>query len=385
MVKGPGVLVLGRGGSGAAAEKLARSLGFEVFSVEGDVKIPPGKFDFAVASPGIPLSHGWFSECAERGIPVMSELAFGCRELMRRGWRLFAVTGSKGKSSVVKVVAEAIALTGENAVACGNYGLPVSEVALSDGVGAAVVEVSSFMMETTDLGEGFFEAAAVINLQEDHLDRHGTVEAYHALKLKLLTMAKKAFAPPFAPPGAEIVPEGSYFDNDVLLRNASAAIGLMRAAGVGDGLIARAFRGFEPLAHRMQTVCTLEGVVYVDDSKATSIEAMIAAVEMTRGAVRLVAGGLPKGDDPSKALPVLTKRVKKVYIIGRSAEVFSAAWSRSLECETCVTMEAAVEAVKRDALAGETVLLSPGAASYDQFENFARRGEVFASLVKKEG
>ncbi len=385
MVKARRVIVLGRGGSGAAAEKLARSLGFETFSVALDGEIAPGKFDFAVASPGIPLSHEWFSECAARRIPVMSELAFGCRALKRRGWRLFAVTGSKGKSSVVKVVAEAIALAGERAVACGNYGLPVSEVALSDDVGAAVVEVSSFMMETTELGEGFFEAAAIVNLQEDHLDRHGTIEAYHALKLKLLTMAKKTFAPPFEPAGADLVPEGSYFAPGVLRRNAAAAIGLMRAAGVKDALIAGAFGAFTPLAHRMQRIASVDGVEYIDDSKATSIEAMIAAVEMTSGAVRLVAGGLPKGDDPSKALSVLTKRVKKVYIIGRSAEVFSAAWSRSLECETCVTMEAAVEAVKRDALAGETVLLSPGAASYDQFENFARRGEVFASLVKKEG
>lgn len=385
MVKNERVLVLGRGGSGTAAEKLARSLGYETLSVAGESVLPPGDFVFAVASPGIPPSHEWFSQCAARSIPVTSELAFGCRELKRRGWRLFAVTGSKGKSSVVKLVAEAIALTGERAVACGNYGLPVSEVALSHPQGAAVVEVSSFMMETTDLAEGFFEAAAIVNLQEDHLDRHGSVEAYHALKLKLLTMAKKSFSPPFVRPGAELVPPGSYFSNDVLLCNAAAAIGLMREALVGDKLIAQAFARFEPLAHRMQKVCVIGDVTYIDDSKATSLDAMIAAVEMSRAPVRLIAGGLPKGDDPAKALPALTKRVKKVYIIGRSAEVFSAAWSQALDCEISVTMEAAVEAVKRDAVAGETVLLSPGAASYDQFENFERRGEVFASLVKKEG
>ena len=99
--------------------------------------------------------------------------------------------------------------------------------------------------------------------------------------------------------------------------------------------------------------------------------------------VRLIAGGLPKGDDPKNALPILTERVKKVYLIGQSAELFSAAWSGDVDCEVCGTLDRAVESVMREAVKGETALLSPGAASFDQFANFGERGDVFAALVKK--
>ena len=111
--------------------------------------------------------------------------------------------------------------------------------------------------------------------------------------------------------------------------------------------------------------------------------ALVAGVKMCRGPVRLIAGGLPKGDDPKAALPILTERVKKVYLIGHCAESFSAAWSTFADCEICGTLARAVERAKREAAKGETVLLSPGAASFDQFRSFGERGEVFARLVQK--
>ena len=106
---------------------------------------------------------------------------------------------------------------------------------------------------------------------------------------------------------------------------------------------------------------------------------------MAGGRIRLIAGGLPKGDDPKYAIAPLTRRVKKVYLIGRCAEEFRSAWSDAVDCEVCETMERAVEAAKREAEKGDTVLLSPGTASFDQFKSFGERGDVFASLVKKEG
>ena len=184
----------------------------------------------------------------------------------------------------------------------------------------------------------------------------------------------------------------SYFDNPVLSRNALAATCLLVAAGVDAKTIRRAFLGFEPLPHRMQTVAELGGVRYVDDSKATSVAALAAGVRMVpeKGIprsgrnVRLIAGGLAKGDDPKTASSLLTKRVKKVYLIGQCAEEFRSAWSGAVDCEVCGTMDRAVEAARRDAEKGETVLLSPGAASFDQFQSFGERGDVFASLVKKK-
>ena len=466
-------LVLGYGRSGKAAEALLRAQGYEVVVLDGeetfpclvvgdsfsrdknvasplaaepprplfDTSSPRPPFSFAVVSPGIALTHPWIAACRAHGIPLKSELQLGCEELKRRGWKLLGVTGSKGKSSVVKIVADAITQAGGCGVACGNYGVPVCEVAMRGVVGDfgtrdrnvasplavdswAVVEVSSFMMETTELSSDTFEAATVLNLQEDHLDRHGSVEVYHALKRKLLGMAKevvgdsfsrdKNVASPLAaegnvfsrdrnvasplaaegsaqesfraaePPRPLTALRGSYFDNPVLRENGVRAIGLMRVAGLTENEIASAFRSFEPLPHRMNLVATIDGVRYIDDSKATSLAALAAGVEMaSTPSVLLIAGGLPKGDDPKSVLPTLTSRVRKVYLIGQSAELFCSAWSASVDCEVCGTMERAVEAAKRDAASGETVLLSPGTASFDQFKSFGERGEAFVSLIKK--
>ena len=372
-------LVLGKGKSGEASAALLRSRGYEVDLAEG--------YDLVVASPGL---------------PVKSELQLGCEELKRRGWKLLAVTGSKGKSSVVKLVAEAL-----GGVPCGNYGLPVCEVAFphsntrtieqSDNSPWAVVEVSSFQLETTNLPPDTFEAAAVLNLQEDHLDRHGCVEVYHGLKRKLLAMTRR---PVFAPEPTEAdlaLLRGSYFDNAVLRENGLCAIALMRAAGLDEAHIARTFATFEPLPHRMNLVAEIDGVRYVDDSKATSLAALAAGVQMaaslnsrtieqpSKRTLLLIAGGLPKGDDPKSVLPILTRWVKKVYLIGQSAEAFFAAWNGAVDCEICGTMERAVAKAKREAEKGETVLLSPGTASFDQFKSYGERGEVFARLVKEKG
>ena len=387
-------LVIGKGKSGTAAAALLKAQGYEVDLADG--------YDCVVASPGL---------------RTKSELQLGCEELRRRGWKLLAVTGSKGKSSVVKVVADAINLAGGHAVACGNYGKPVCEVAFEDGrretedgnVRWAVVEVSSFMMETTTLPPDTFEAAAILNLQEDHLDRHGSVEVYHGLKRKLLVMTRhpvEADGSLFDKRSGErfsALWKSSYFDNEILAGNAAIAVELMRVAGLDDVRIAAAFRHFKPLPHRMNLVAEIDGVRFIDDSKATSLAAMIAGIRMAmpiakvgvlglktedgrRGkGIRLIAGGLPKGDDPKSALATLTSRVKKVYLIGQCAELFSAAWKGAVDCEICGTMEKAVEAAKREAEKGETVLLSPGTASFDQFQSYGERGEVFARLVKKEG
>ena len=431
-------LVLGHGRSGKAAEALLKAQGAEsvVLADDGRDRIECEEFGFAVVSPGIALTHPWVVEAKRRGIPLKSELQLGCEELKRRGWKLLAVTGSKGKSSVVKVVADAINLAGRHAVACGNYGTPVCEVALSSGTGGsrssgddrwAVVEVSSFMMETTELPGDTFEAAAILNLQEDHLDRHGSVEVYHGLKRKLLTMARMRFDlspyPDFEALYKAFLDDdvrdflgGSYFDNDVLAPNGVAALTLMLQGAKVDRKTAwRAFDEFVPLPHRMNLVAEVGGVRYVDDSKATSISALVAGVKMcqkvgfrrapnwTRALcaglgrsrceqnpppasfVRLIAGGLPKGDDPKVALPTLTERAKKVYLIGQSADSFFAAWKGVVDCEICGTMDKAVEKAMREAEKGETVLLSPGTASFDQFQSYGERGDVFARLVKKEG
>ena len=381
-------IVLGNGRSGRAAAELLRREGARVVVLDGDDAWPGGAWDLCVTSPGIPLGHQWQAAARAAGVKVISELQLGAS---RWKGRTLAVTGSKGKSSVVKLIADTLNLAGVPAVPCGNYGTPLCEVVnrRGDGVDAwAVVEVSSFQMETTD--DFHPDAAAILNLQEDHLDRHGSVEAYHALKRKLLAGARQAFdesaLKSLALDGAASLTllRGSYFDNEILRANGLVAIALMRVAGLDDAQIAAGFRAFKPLPHRMQLVVERGGVRYVDDSKATSLAALEAGVAMCGGPVRLIAGGLAKGDNPKTVIPRLRSTVKKVYLIGRCADQFLSAWREAVPCEACETLDRAVEAARRDAVAGETVLLSPGAASFDQFDSYGVRGDAFATFVCAE-
>lgn len=351
-------LVLGYGVSGKAAEKVLVSCGYDVDVMEG--------YDVVVTSPAL---------------VVKSELQLGVERLRSKGVKLLAVTGSKGKSSVVKLVAEAILMSGRKAVACGNYGLPVCEV---DDCQWAVVEVSSFQLETTNLPPSTFEASVVLNCQEDHLDRHGSIEMYHALKHRLHGMSKIAIDAPDIERDCALL-QGSYFDNPVLRSNGCCAIALMRVAGLAESEIRAAFAAFRPLAHRMDELGVYRSVRCVDDSKATSLCALGAAVEMTSGEILLIAGGRAKGDNPKSVKELLTDRVKKVYLIGECANAFFEAWSDGVDCEICETLDRAVKSAFRDARGGETLLLSPGTASFDQFKNYSERGDEFASLVKKEG
>ena len=178
---------------------------------------------------------------------------------------------------------------------------------------------------------------------------------------------------------------GSYFDNEVLRPNGFAAIGLLRAAGLADDSIASAFASFRPLPHRMSQIGVFRGVRCIDDSKATSMSALAAGVVMAGHGVRLIAGGRAKGDNPESAIGVLTSRVKKVYLIGECADSLLRAWSRDVDCEVCGDMATAVRRAFAQADSGDTLLLSPGAASFDQFHSFGERGDVFAGLVAKEG
>ena len=270
------VLVFGNGKSGKAAAELLRREGAAVSVLDGNDPWPEGSFDLAVTSPGVPLDHPWQVAARAQGIRVISELQLGTERWRAAGGRLLAVTGSKGKSSVIKLVADTLKLAGVPAVPCGNYGTPLCEVYL-DAVPhspfpVAVVEVSSFQMETTSLPPDAFEAAALLNLQDDHLDRHGSRETYHALKRRLLACSAQPFD--FSEvPAADVsaadraLIAGSYFDNPVLLPNGAAAVRLLRAAGLTDAAIAEGFAAFVPLPHRMAFVCTCDGVRFIDDSR----------------------------------------------------------------------------------------------------------------------
>ena len=436
-VNGCNVLVLGAGVSGEAAAALLVREGASVVVIDGATpekseqkikklrslgacpvfgdaeRLPDEPFDFAVASPAFAPSHPWLTACSERGLEVLSELELGAR--FWRG-RLLAVTGSKGKSSIVKLLSDTLNRAGHTASPAGNYGIPLCALCNEKpGLEWAVVEVSSFQMEHTWTFHP--EGSVVLNVQADHLDRHGGMSVYKELKLKLFSAMRPgtlALLPEglsawsavpddletrrigvspdadwrYTPgriegPDGGISLAGSWFDNPVFGISAAAATALLRRCGLDRAQIEAGLRAFEPLEHRMQRIGVSEaGVTYIDDSKATSLTATAAAIRMVGGPVRLIAGGQLKETHVNCLKEILANSVKKVYLIGCCAQQLAEAWSDAVPCEVCGTMERAVSRAATEAIRGETVLLSPGTASFDQFTGYRERGKRFADCAR---
>jgi len=431
-------LVIGLGASGEAAARLLRRRGARVTLVDsadsdvlrrraealrpegvdavtGRQELPAGDFELCVTSPGVPSDHPWLTQCRRRGIRVLPELELGWSHL---GSRVLAVTGSNGKSTLVKLCRDALRQAGKSAEAGANYGEPLSSMALAEPAPDWVVaEVSSFQLETVDCFAP--DVAVLLNINPNHLDRHGTMEVYRAMKARLFrrmgedgtavlpedigeevrtavpaSCAVRTFG---LTPGAEYryVPGriegarlaepaglgGTAFDNGILGRTAAACAAAMEGCGVASACVARAAAAFERLPHRMQAVAVVRGVTFVNDSKATNLAAMSAGIEMAAGPVRLIAGGLLKERDLESVKKILVKHVRAVYVIGKYSREMVSAWRDAVPCVVCSELKDAVHRAWQEASAGETVLLSPGCASFDQFRSYEDRGEQFASMV----
>ena len=398
----------------AAAERVRRAGGVVTFSV---TELPPEPFDVCVVSPAFAMQHPWIEACRTRGIPLISELELGA---CYWGGKILAVTGSKGKSSVVKFCADTLVRAGIPASPAGNYGVPLCRLVLEQpSLAWAVTEVSSFQMEHTRTFSP--DIAILLNIQDDHFDRHADMAEYKGLKLKIFSRMR-AGGVALLPAGIDdegCVPAGvltlrfgpdaggdwfyfehgvtgrfkqgpcnvtlkdCWFDNAVLGVAAASSVAALRYAGLSEAQIRQGLLAFEPLAHRVQRIGeSKQGVLFIDDSKATSLAATAAALQMVRKPVRLIAGGLLKESDLETIKELLTQTTKKVYLIGRCSDQMGQAWSTSVPCELCFTLEKAVDAAVRDAQAGDTVLLSPGTASFDQFQSYRERGERFTARVR---
>lgn len=408
-------LVLGCGRSGRAAEAMLRSEGTTVISVceettpdyaFEDLHFDP---DVAIISPGFSMEHPWVKDLLEREIPLLSELELGWS---RRHCPVIAVTGSNGKSSVVKWIVDMLAEAGLSSIPCGNYGLPLSAaVMLADVPDWLVVEVSSFQLETVS---GFRpDIGVLLNVLPNHLDRHGDMETYRNLKLRLfesMVETDTAIVPqelfPIIGKNAsnvwktfgceesadfrfeqgrvgEIDLNGTYFGNDVLGPAAAAVAAVAKACGVDAEAVERSARHFKSLPHRMQKVAEIDGVDYIDDSKATNLAAMCAAVKMCNGKIHLIAGGRAKETDFSFAKDLLVQHVSRLYLIGEASVAMKSAWGDDISCQLCGSLAEAVRTARDVAQKGDTVLLSPACTSFDQFESFSQRGECFEALVKQ--
>jgi UDP-N-acetylmuramoylalanine--D-glutamate ligase len=266
-----------------------------------------------------------------------------------------------------------VAVAGNVGTALSSY---VGEIADDTTV---VCECSSFQLEDTD--QFAPECAVLLNLEEDHLDRHGTFEAYRAAKLRIFanqTGDDVAIKPP-APQTLD--PEQVRLRGPHNVENAEFAAAAARAMGVPDDAIAEALRTFAGVPHRLEEVADRDGVLYVNDSKATNVASAIVGIEAFEGGVHAILGGSLKGGGFTGLRSPLAERAKAAYLIGEAAERLAADLEGAIALHRSGTLEQAVTDARAQAARGDVILLSPACASFDQFENYEARGDAFRRLA----
>jgi UDP-N-acetylmuramoylalanine--D-glutamate ligase len=374
------VLVLGLARSGKAATTALERRGVEVVGVDrelgndGDLALLDGA-ELLLKSPGVPREAPLVAEAGRRGVPIWSEVELGYRLLEPR---LVGVTGTNGKTTTSELLGVML-----HAPVAGNVGRALSELDGQIEPGTLVVcELSSFQLE--DVHELACEVAVLLNLEPDHLDRYESFEGYRDAKLRIFERAKTKIVPRgLGLEGIEFAADDSLPAEPLIpgahnRENAAAATAAARALGVSEATIAQALRTFPGVAHRLELVREVDGVRYVNDSKATNVAAALKALAAyEHDPVHLILGGSRKGEDFVPLAAAIGPNVKTVHVIGETAGELAAAIPQADHAGDLAAALAAIEPH-----AGDVVLLSPACASYDQFRDFEERGEEFRRLVQ---
>ena len=378
-------LVYGLARSGLSATERLRERGDEVVQVDRSLGNEHDEsllddVELVVKSPGVPREASLVSAARRRGIPVWSEVELGYQLLP--GARLIGITGTNGKTTTTELLGAIFRAAGRDVAVAGNVGTPLSSIRDAEWV---VCELSSFQLE--DVHALACDVAVLLNLEPDHLDRHGSFEAYRDAKLRIFERARVKVVPR----GLEL--DGIEFASDdelpaePLIRgrhnreNAAAATAAARAAGIADEHIAEALRTFPGVPHRLELIGERDGVRYVNDSKATNVAAARRALAAYAGEpVHLILGGSLKGEDFAPLAAAIGPNVRSVHLIGEATEQLAGLILDGYRDET---LEHAVAHAVELAQPGDVVLLSPACASYDQFSDFEQRGEAFRRLVTR--
>ena len=349
--------------------------------------------ELLIKSPGVPGESRLPAAARARDIPVWSEIELGARLLHNP---LVGVTGTNGKTTTSELIGAMFHAADRPVAVAGNVGRPLTSL---DGTLAddawIVCELSSFQLE--DIHRLRPRIAILLNLTPDHLDRHESLEAYRAAKLRIFenqTEADLAIVPRefgAIPGGAERLefsgddrlPAEPLIPGEHNRENAAAATAAARTAEIPDAAIAEALRTFPGVEHRLELVAEVDGVQFVNDSKASNTAAARRGIAAYRGRpLRLILGGSLKGESFDELAETLPPTVRSIELIGEATEELAAALGRAGRTfRRSGDLATAVGAAAGDAQPGDVVLLSPACASFDQFRNYEERGEVFRRLV----
>jgi UDP-N-acetylmuramoylalanine--D-glutamate ligase len=434
---GKHVMVIGLGVTGTAAARFLATRGAILTMTDRRTdldrsKLPSGTIhlgveepawlrgiELVVTSPGVPRDSILIRAASEQGIPVIGEIELASRFITAP---LIAVTGTNGKSTVVVMLGEIMKAAGMRTFVGGNLGTPLVD-AIGGGYDVAVVEVSSFQLESID--EFRPRVGVHLNLSDDHFDRYRDLEDYGNAKARLFenqdpsdyailnrddpnvwklaaTMRAQviSFGHARGDHAKSLWAEGNAIRFDLGARrgrislenfrlkgqhnvaNAMAASASALALNVEPETIERALAEFRGLAHRIEVVAEKSGVTYIDDSKGTNVGAVVEAIDALPAPIILIAGGLDKGGDYSPLLRPLHEKVRLAILNGAARTKMREALDGATTIDVVATLKDAVEHAARAARAGDTVLLSPACSSFDQFKDYAERGNVFKELVR---
>lgn len=438
-------VVVGLGKSGLGAIELLQRRGATVLALDENPTatvpfagvtvhsgFPAGYWrgaEAVVVSPGVPLSKTGLQAAREAGVPVFGEIELTTRFMPPGSGPLLGITGTNGKSTTTALLGELVKAQYPNTFVGGNLGTAFSSAYANPAQAPYdfhVIELSSFQLEGCERAS--FMGAAILNLTADHIDRYASPTEYGAAKARIfkaqpangfavvnledrevMTLAKAAHVPVYGftlgsqraakvegfamGEGHRLVLSFGGFEpftvqNTALrgahnLQNAMAAVLMAAKAGIGHAAIQSGLDSFGGLPHRLELIRSVNGVEWVNDSKATNVDSSLVAMKAFQGNVWLIAGGKGKGASYQPLVEAAQGKVKGVMTIGADAEKISDAFSHAgFGVTACETLEVAVNRLHTEAKAGDTVLLSPACASYDQFKNFEHRGDTFKELVR---
>jgi len=397
--------------------RIAREKWLEIGSYDAEIL---NGADMVIPSPGVPPYNDILAEAVRKKVPVMSEIELAYRFLKKP---MIAVTGTNGKTTATSLLGEILAGAGKRVFVGGNIGNPLIEFAgTAQNEDFVVAEISSFQLQWVEKFHPFI--AILLNVTCDHVDYHGSFEAYRSIKALIFAnqnaadyailnaedAEQKSMAPHI---GAKIalfssakeIQRGMHLRGDDLIfksfdgseemyprsmiklpglhnvENIMAAVMAARFCGCGRESIVNAVAGFRGLPHRIEYAGEKKGVKFYDDSKGTNVGSVVRALDTFTEPVILLLGGRDKDGDFDTLQPLLTKKTKKVILFGEARERIAAMIGPEVPAEKRRTLREAVESAYRNAAEGDIVLLSPGCASFDEFKNYKERGDFFKNMI----